>query len=68
MSTATTTIVFIGMIALAMAVTFLVIWWRDSKNSDEIAADTERLDTDSDIDESASSTAPRQRRRRIRAR
>jgi hypothetical protein len=45
MSTPTVTIVFIGIVALTMAVGFLVAWWRDSKNSDEIAADTERLDT-----------------------
>jgi hypothetical protein len=46
MSSQTVIVIFIASIAVLMATAFLVVWWRDSKNADEVAADPERLDTD----------------------
>jgi hypothetical protein len=48
MSSQTATFLFIGGIALLMAAGFLVVWWRDKRNSDEVEADPERLDTAAD--------------------
>jgi hypothetical protein len=70
MSSQTATFLFIGGIALLMAASFLVIWWRDKRNSDEVEADPERLDTAADtpvdlgVDGTPSTPLPTARTRR----
>jgi hypothetical protein len=39
MGSQTVIVIFIASIAVLMATAFLVVWWRDSKNADEVAAD-----------------------------
>jgi len=48
MSSQTVTVVFIAVIAALMAAGFILAWWRDQRNADEVVADPERLDTAAD--------------------
>jgi hypothetical protein len=58
MSSQTVTVTFIAGIAVLMAAGFLVVWWRDKRNADEVEDDPERLDTsvDTDVDLGSDST------------
>jgi hypothetical protein len=58
MSSQTVTVTFIAAIAVLMAAGFLVVWWRDKRNADEVEVDPERLDTaaDADVDPGSDST------------
>ena len=58
MSSQTVTFMFIAGIAVLMAAGFLVVWWRDKRNADEVEDDPERLDTavDADVDLGSDST------------
>lgn len=48
MNSQTATFIFVGGIALLMAASFMVVWWRDKRNADDVEADPERLDTGAD--------------------
>lgn len=53
MSSQTITIALFAVIAALMASGFLVVWWRDKQNADEVEADPERLDTAVETDVAA---------------
>ena len=60
MSSQRVTVTFSAGIAVLMAAGFLVVWWRDTRNADEVEDDPERLDTSADTDvDRGSDSAPR---------